>query len=777
MSEFLEYNTQFMQLPNVRGLIEGRINTLTDDADRWADEAAQLAQQLAQLDLGVPEISVPGAFTIPDQTVGFAYNGNLGNEFDPTATGVNPFSPSFTDITAVIEPFTPDNIPEPNLSLSGFSAPISVRPSTTVGPFLPFNDPPPDINITPYVAPPENFGAPPTKVNINIPTFVDPPDRSAPEFTGDLTLEPAPVLDADLTLPDFPVLDTNLSIPDELVLELDRLSVERPDFTEPLPFDFDTLGFMDSATDQLTALRPDDNAGVSVLDSMAAGQTGLPIAIEQALFDRAIVRDDKKSRQDLDQAMGEWARRGFSMPGSTILQKLASIRQANRESTCTVGRELAIQLHQEQLASIRLAVEQGVRYQGQLFEFYRGMAAVAAQLTSTAAEVAKAIFDGRLSIFRVRLEIYKADVEAYSEYIRAELAKVEIYKGQLEGARLRGELNEQQVRIYTARIAALGQIIENYQTEVNAYRAKVEAKGLEIDQFRVRVQAFGEEINADRNKVEAYRARVQAEGTKGDIYASEVRGFAELVNAYRSRVDAARTAVEASVAESEGRVRVYATQADTHTESEKGKVESQATVRRSETDAYRVDLETGTALERTRLEAENSYNRALIDQFTALKRSDTELATARTSAAATNIQAQATRLSAEADAWAAGERGAAERIRAAAAKLSALIENERLGLDAATAESEARRSEGQLNIQALDGNNRVAIARAQQYVEQLRTLASLSVEQISSAAQVQAQLAASALSAVNLSAGVDDRSSSSASQGSTYNLSERVAGT
>jgi hypothetical protein len=830
--------------------ITNRINDLAETANTWAEEAIEIANEIGDFDVGTPTTDIPGAeITDPPPVAapGFRVS-DFGLSFDIPD---NPVDPPSGDVRADIESWSGTLPSFPSLSLDSparydgelptFSGELPEPPAisdreyvefageappTTISVAFPDIPAAPSVSIPPYTLPARTYGAAPAKPVISFPTFGGISEKEVPVFTGSLDVGVAPA-PPSVPVVEFPTLDTDLAIPEAIEIVLDELAATRPDDPD---FEFGDVNPIADATAATSALlangesvinTPATDKALFTLGEMADGKTGLPPAIEEALFARAIARDDKKSRQDLDQAMGEWARRGFSMPGSSILQKLAAVRQQNRESTCTVGRELAIQLHQEQLVSIRQAVENGIRLQGQLQSYYQGLASTGIQIAEIAFRVAEAIFNGRIAVFRSQVDLYQAEVAVYAEKIRAEVAKVDIYRGQIEAARLRGEINEQRVRIYTAQVNATTQLIQQYQAQIDAYRARVEVKGLELDQYRTRVAAFSEEINAERLKVDAYQAQISAESNKVGLYDSEVRAFGSLVQAYQAEVGASETGTRAAIAEAEAKSRLWATEANTVSDTAVARLqakvaeannaaniygtlvdaharqETAAINARSNVDASRVnlytaqtraisDFETAAAnvegirarshadLERVKVEGQSAINRAETEAYVAQVRGTTDFETARINASATAVQAEAQAFSAQAGAYADVERSRAAAVSANAQGISATADANRVALDAEVADVEAAQRNNQLRVQVQDARARVAAARAQQYTEQLRTLGQLRLGQLDAAARVQAQLAASALAAVNLSAGISETSNVGSTHSSNYSLNEQA---
>lgn len=534
---------------------------------------------------------------------------------------------------------------------------INVSPPLLTEPALP----PINIPSAPIVSLPSEPGNVPVISDVTIPTYEGGP------------------------LPDVPTL-FDLNLPDVITINIDDLDVERPNFVPPDALqDTYRYDFTDFRTLIWTEVEANvDATGVTDvharLQAMLAGGTGLPAAIEQALFDRAIGRDEISSVQAVQQAEQEWAARGFDLPGSTLLARTQEIRTENRRERGRINRELSIQYHTQEIENLRFSVQQAIALEGTLLDAHTRIQDVARQLADGHWVVIKGIYDSEVALFALYLEIYRTDVEVYKTRLEAELTKVELYKAQLEAQRLIGQLNLQLVEIYKAEIDGILASVEIFKAQVDAVNVQLRAQLAKLEVFKAEIDVYTARLQGERIKFDIYNSQVSAEEAKARVYTAQVQAFG-------SRIDAYRTQVGAEVA----------------------KVEAQTAVVRAETDIYAQEV---TAW-RAGIEADSI-----------------------------NLQS------------------AVQVYRAQLEKYEALLSAEQYRV-----QGEARNFE--LEIESERARVQSALKQADQAIEQLKHITSMGLSATEIAAKVNAQLAASAMSAINVYAGMSSSNAVSASDSRT----------
>lgn len=355
--------------------------------------------------------------------------------------------------------------------------------------------------------------------------FIPRPDALNISPPRDAPVVRAPVLPEapDLDLPPLPTLEA-LNLPAVPNIQL-------PAFTSSAPmFDIgeinETWSFSPEAyvSDLLDRVR-------GRIGTMLEGGTGLPAAIERALFERSRSRLDEEGTRAVQEAVDEFGARGFSEPNGMLANRIERVRQQVQNRAADLNRDITIQVHNVEIENLRFAVSQGIA----LETAFAGLQLEEQRLLLAAAQFQRdsaiAVLNARIAVFNARLQAYQTEAQVFAERIRGELAKAEVYRAQIEGERARGEINEQRVRVYAEQVRSVQVLAEVYRTRVQGVQAEAETNRQIIDGYRAEVEAYGERWQAYRAEWDGYRAAVDAEGRRADVYGS-------LVQAYGARVQA-----------------------------------------------------------------------------------------------------------------------------------------------------------------------------------------------------------------------------------------------
>lgn len=550
----LQWNPLY--IPPAGQQVTDRFDQFAQFADDQLTEAKSFTQQLKDFSINEIPLAVP--------------------QFSPSAS-----------YTQFADPGAPDR---PTFSGLTFS-PLPDAPSTDIVPFVSPTKPDPFTVTTPVVN------------EIPTPTLRDVQSPGAPPTIEDVDLPETP----DFPLPPVPTLD-ELNIPTAPVLNLDDLIPERPEFDYPDVYEndyirnsgearaaiFDTVDSeFHQALEDYNMRNPDGGLTASRLGEMLQGGTGLPAVVENALFERAFAREDKSAQQAIRQATGQWAARGFTMPGSTLLAQVEEAERQNREARSTLNREVTIQMHQQEIENLRFAVQQGIAMEGQMFDQFMRMHDAGRQIADQAFAVTQAIFDASLQIVRTKIEVYQADLQAQREKIQTELAKLEVFRSQLEGERIRGEINQQKVAIYQARLDAVRTGADIFRTEVEAANSKIRAQMSKVEIFNSQIQAYRAELDASKVPFEVFEIQNRAEQSKVNLFEAQVRAYGERVRAYgtevqaeAAKVDASATQVTASTSAYEARTRAWSSEVGAQTD----RISSEARRYEAEIRGYSAEL-------------------------------------------------------------------------------------------------------------------------------------------------------------------------------------------
>lgn len=284
-------------------------------------------------------------------------------------------------------------------------------------------------------------------------------------------------------------------------------------------------------------------------------------------------------------------------------------------------------------------------------------------------------------------------------------AGIDVFRATVERFNAQVTAYRAEAEVYKARIEAELAVIEIYKAQLDGQRLVGEINMQLVEIYKSRIQA----VNA---MIELYNSKVNAANTKASINKTIIEGFGARVQAYDSLVKAKASEYDA-----------YATNV-------KAEV-SKAEVFKVQADAYRSEVEGYSALVEARVKEADANIK--VNQEVPL-----ELYKQKAVVFGEIVRAESSRVSALADVY---------RSEGSVYQATTSAEAARVG-----AQADGYRSETQLLL----GKANVILESAKANVQKMMSSIEMLVESIKAGAQVSSQLAASALSSVNLSGSISN---------------------
>lgn len=368
----------------------------------------------------------------------------------------------------------------------------------------------------------------PSVTGLNIPL---PPAWTAPTQAPD-----SPTVE-DVTVPDMPVLAMPVAptLAEITVPTFDGLTLPTFDSTEPEFAATALPGLLQwSEPTYHTEILGDV---IAQLRKMWAGGSGLPEAVEQAMWARAADREDLTALRAIDSVADEFSLRGFTSPTGMQAARVDQMRQDLTVKKLGLNRELTIQVAQWQIENMRFACEQGIAAENVLVNVFLNTAARLFEAAKFRIESQLNIYGAQVNLFNARMNGLQIRAAVFNARVQAELTKVEVFKATIDAEVARGQLNTQKVQAYGAMIDALKAQTEMYRTQMQGAEIKASVIRNRIEIFKAQVQAYAEQIGAQKTQFDAYESQVKGEAAKAGILDSEARAYAALIQGKSAAAD------------------------------------------------------------------------------------------------------------------------------------------------------------------------------------------------------------------------------------------------
>ena len=268
-------------------------------------------------------------------------------------------------------------------------------------------------------------------------------------------------------------------------------------------------------------------------------------------------------------------------------------------------------------------------------------------------------------------------------------AGIQVYNAGVEAFKTRLEVYRSAITVYQAQLEGAKTQVAVYQAEIEAEKLKVEMNTAVIQQYKVRVDAALATIQVFQGEIDLLKTRAQIEQLKVSTYGEQVKAYVAQANVYQAEVEGYKAAVGAE----QTKQAAYATSAEAYTSLVGAKAKE--------------------------IDANIAQFRALIDVKTE-----------------------------EYTAYKAQVEGQAEQVRALAATNSATAELYKAEVQGSSVYNEAMIKEWEAQISLAEKVAEIGVQAAQAQGQLYVSTRSIAADAAKAGAQVQAQIAASALGTV-----------------------------
>ena len=424
----------------------------------------------------------------------------------------------------------------------------------------------PTVMVPPATPVPSiNVGAAPTYTPGRL---VIPPDPTTPNISsllaqldvGDMDALPdAPTMPA-MNLPDAPgmaaipvpvrpAIDTNVPLPDapNVVMPemeaLEQLTIpvfefpQLPDFDgKPPSADFAVPNvFINWAEPKYESeLLPELQDKVL---TMMRGGTGLPAAVEDALFGRARERDSAETQRAVQEAVDTWAARNFTMPPGMLVKQANVVREQGRLKAAELNRDIMVEAAKWEIENLRFAVTQGIALEQLTANIYDNACKRLFEAAKFQAEAQISVFNAQIGLFNAQNAAFQTLAQVFRTKLDAALAKLQAYKAAIEGQLALGQINQQRVEVFKAKLAGVQSAIEHFTGLMRGAQIRADVIKSQFDGYRADVQAYAEQVGAEKAKFDAYDSQVKGEAAKAGMLESMSRAYAATINGIASKAE------------------------------------------------------------------------------------------------------------------------------------------------------------------------------------------------------------------------------------------------
>ncbi len=413
----------------------------------------------------------------------------------------------------------------------------------------------------------------PTPLSIDAPEItIDDFDEAAPTIdTSDqptlvfpesptITLDTVPeVATADeVTTPDDPTIEDvtaptllTLTTPTFAGVDLDETFLatlkEIPTLTLVAPTPYTHSVGAEYTSTLLTTVK-------ALLNTRAAGGTGLDPTVEAAIFGRGQDRETLTLQANIDEVERTSEALGWTLPADVLA---GGVRKAQENYYAKLGdlsRDVTIKQADLEQANLKDTISYGIQLEGQLVTYSYQLERLAFENSSKVADNAISVHNAQLEKFKTTLEAYNIAKGVYAEIIRGQQMYVDVFRAEIAAEQAKADANKTLIEQYKAQIDAGLSIVRIFEAKMNAAKTRMELEQIKVQASAERIKGFVAKINGETAKIELYKAGVAAEGTKAQAWdtlmhgrLAEMEGYKAKANAFQAKAGAQEAKAKAEL--------------------------------------------------------------------------------------------------------------------------------------------------------------------------------------------------------------------------------------
>lgn len=162
-----------------------------------------------------------------------------------------------------------------------------------------------------------------------------------------------------------------------------------------------------------------DKAEQWIQTALVDGGTGMNPDAEAAMWQRGRDRVMADSSRAVDDAVDEWAARGFALPPGVLQNRVDQISQDGRAKIGDFNREATLKVMDVEIENARLAVQQSVQMRIGIISALSDYLRTMAMLPNMAADYARTMMEAKTRMWGAVSDYYRAEIQAADLPLRA----------------------------------------------------------------------------------------------------------------------------------------------------------------------------------------------------------------------------------------------------------------------------------------------------------------------------------------------------------------------
>jgi hypothetical protein len=265
--------------------------------------------------------------------------------------------------------------------------------------------------------------------------------------------------------------------------------------------------------------------------------SGTQRQIEQQSIDAVFDRENRVTQSEVKAVYQDWAARGFSMPQGAMAKRVDYVRTQGNLRASEASRAVVVEAFKEKIQEVRLIFDRCLDVEQRLYERFMQKRKHELDIVQLKFDFAKMRLDELKESFKIRMDATKYFMETYKYYIEMTIKKMETIRFQLEYLDYEMKLRDYKVKLYNDHIKALLSNVEIYKIKMDTVKVQIETAKTQFDLYKTEIDGFSTQSNIEKIKADLYGTQVQAEGQRLSLFETMVKNYTANIQGLSAKAD------------------------------------------------------------------------------------------------------------------------------------------------------------------------------------------------------------------------------------------------
>lgn len=265
--------------------------------------------------------------------------------------------------------------------------------------------------------------------------------------------------------------------------------------------------------------------------------SGVQQQIEQQSIDAVFDRENRATQSEIKAVYQDWAARGFSMPQGAMAKRVDYVRTQGNLRASEASRAIAVEAFKEKIQEVRLIFDRCLDIEQRLYDRFMQKKKHELDVVQLKFDFAKMRLTELREAFQIRMDATKYFMETYKYYIEMTIKKMETIRIQLEYADFEMKIRQFAIDLYKQKVEAIMANVEIYKTMIDTVKLRVDTVKTQFDLYKAEMDGFSTESNVEKIKVDLYGTQVQAEGQRLGLFETMAKNYAASIQGLSVKAD------------------------------------------------------------------------------------------------------------------------------------------------------------------------------------------------------------------------------------------------